>query len=95
MLPVGQVADGHQRPIWRDNGDPMRPTFTPSVLARNGHRMDRDKKECWCNFEQRTGRKSPFKCGICHSFVTAGRIQFLSDSTHELAWQTFDLPDWS
>jgi hypothetical protein len=31
---------------------------------------------------------------VCHSFVTDGRIQFLSDSTHELAGQTVDLPDW-
>jgi hypothetical protein len=30
----------------------------------------------------------------CHSFVTAGRIQFLTDSTHGLAGQTVDLPEW-
>ena len=30
----------------------------------------------------------------CHSFVTDGQIQFLSDSTHKLAGQTVDLPDW-
>lgn len=29
---------------------------------------------------------------ICHSFVTDGRIQFLSDCTHPLAGQTVDLP---
>ncbi len=29
----------------------------------------------------------------CHSFVTAGRIQFLADCTHALAGQTVDLPD--
>lgn len=32
---------------------------------------------------------------VCHSFVTAGRIQFLGDSTHALAGQTVDVPDWS
>jgi len=31
---------------------------------------------------------------ICHSFVTDGRIQYLTDSTHELAGQTVDLLDW-
>ena len=31
--------------------------------------------------------------GRCHSFVKAGRIEFLSDSTHHLAGQTVDLPD--
>jgi hypothetical protein len=30
----------------------------------------------------------------CHSFVVAGRIQFLTDSTHRLAGQTVAIPDW-
>lgn len=30
----------------------------------------------------------------CHSFVTDGRIQFLGDSTHVLAGQTVELPEW-
>jgi hypothetical protein len=29
----------------------------------------------------------------CHSFVTDGRIAFCSDSGHELAGKTVDLPD--
>lgn len=32
--------------------------------------------------------------GRCHSFVTAGRIQFLADSKHKLSGQTVELPDW-
>lgn len=31
---------------------------------------------------------------VCHSFVTDGRIQYLSDCTHSLAGQVVDLPDW-
>lgn len=31
---------------------------------------------------------------LCHSYVTDGRIRFLDDSTHALAGQTVDLPDW-
>lgn len=31
---------------------------------------------------------------VCHSFVTAGQIQFLGDCTHKLAGQTVDLEDW-
>lgn len=34
---------------------------------------------------------------VCHSFLRAGRWQFLSDCTHELAGQTVamkPLPDW-
>lgn len=30
----------------------------------------------------------------CHSFVTDGRIQFLTDSTHQYAGKTVDLPEW-
>ena len=30
---------------------------------------------------------------MCHSFITNGKIQFLSDCTHELKDQTVDLPD--
>lgn len=30
----------------------------------------------------------------CHSFVTDGRIQFLSDCHHKLAGQTVEIPDW-
>ncbi|CCH54500.1 hypothetical protein BN8_03676 [Fibrisoma limi BUZ 3] len=30
---------------------------------------------------------------VCHSFITDGKIQFLSDCTHALAGQTVELPD--
>jgi hypothetical protein len=36
----------------------------------------------------------PEKDEICHSFVTAGHIQFLSDCTHEMAGQTVEIPEW-
>jgi hypothetical protein len=29
----------------------------------------------------------------CHSFVTDGKIQFLSDCTHSMAGKTVELPD--
>ena len=38
---------------------------------------------------------------VCHSFVRAGRIEFLGDCTHKLVGQTVDLPttdtwpDWA
>jgi len=34
----------------------------------------------------------PEKC--CHSFIKDGKIQFLSDCTHELKNQTVEIPDW-
>lgn len=32
--------------------------------------------------------------GICHSFITNGEIQYLSDSTHAYAGGTIDLPEY-
>lgn len=80
------------RPIWGFNGDGDAPTFTPSILLNSNRwtpevtpeNFRRWQKEPW------TQTKVPY---ICHSFITAGRIQFLSDCTHKLAGQTVDLPD--
>ena len=68
---------------WGWNGDIEYPTFTPSVLVTHEAVPEAsDKFKEW-----RTAR-------ICHSFVTDGRIQFLSDSTHSLAGQTVELADF-
>ena len=32
--------------------------------------------------------------GVCHSFITDGKIQYLSDCTHKLAGQTIELPEY-
>jgi Family of unknown function (DUF6527) len=31
--------------------------------------------------------------GVCHSYITDGRIRFLGDCTHALAGQTVSLPE--
>jgi len=38
-------------------------------------------------------RENP-QAHLCHSYVRAGRIEFLGDCTHGLAGQTVDLPDF-
>ena len=60
-----QVGDGPgQR--WGYNGDPVRPTFTPSVLVTyNGPDAGQD---------QGGGHFAP--PAVCQSFVTDGRIHF-------------------
>lgn len=79
---------------WSFNGDVDKPTFRPSFLASTGHYVNNGAKgNCWCDYEERTGEESPFECGRCHSFVTDGKIQFLNDSTHDLAGQTVELPE--
>lgn len=81
-------------PRWTWNGDAIKPTFTPSILVRwdQGEPSAADpeiaKKIRRGEIVQRTVKK------VCHTFVTAGRIQYLSDCTHALAGQTIDLPEW-
>jgi hypothetical protein len=82
---------------WAFNGNAERPTFTPSVLVRSGHFNEGHKEgeSCWCTYNaEHPGATAPFACYRCHSYVTDGRIQFLSDCTHGLAGQTVDLPDF-
>lgn len=86
-------------PRWTWNDSFERPTFSPSVLVRSGHHVPGyDGGGCWCDFNAESVAKgeapSGFQCGVCHSFVADGRIQFLSDSTHALAGQMVDLPEW-
>jgi hypothetical protein len=72
------VNTGEGRPSWTWNGSVDAPTFTPSILVT-----------CrWSHVDPAE------KDEICHSFVTAGHIQFLSDCTHEMAGQTVEIPEW-
>ncbi|ANZ49188.1 putative ammonia monooxygenase [Erwinia phage Machina] len=84
-------------PQWSWNGDVDRPTLTPSVLVRSGHYVPgHDKSGCWCTYYADHPDEDPedsFKCGVCHSFVTDGNIQFLNDCTHALAGKTVPLPE--
>lgn len=66
--------------VWEWNGSLESPTLTPSVLTN--HIQDPTNVE-W----NKTHRR-------CHSFVRAGRIQFLDDCEHELAGQTVDMVPW-
>lgn len=78
-------------PAWGFNGDFVRPTFTPSILART-HKLTHDERGEWTG-EWVRGPDGKLVDIICHSFVTDGQIQFLGDCTHPLAGQTVPLPD--
>lgn len=45
------------------------------------------------NVESPTFTPSINIIGHCHYFITAGKISFCADSTHELAGKTVDLPE--
>lgn len=88
-LGVGHKASG---PVWKWNGDKVKPTFTPSVLAQGYKQMFNEHGHWDGGWEKdAAGKPVPF---TCHSFVTDGRIQFLGDCTHALANQTVDLADF-
>lgn len=79
------VGDG-PGPRWGFNGDFDKPTFTPSVLVRGVDRLTDEE-----HARVMAGEKIEPRPIVCHSFVTGGRIQFLSDCTHALAGQTVHL----
>jgi hypothetical protein len=79
---------------WKFNGDIDKPTFTPSLLVKSGHYMTGHKGDCWCTYAEKHPDEilsDDMKCRICHSFVTDGKIQYLSDCTHKYAGQTLEL----
>lgn len=69
---------------WTWNDSLELPTFSPSLLIKRT--MGNMKFQDDPDYEEHEE--------VCHSFVTDGQIQFLSDSTHELSGQTVDLPPW-
>lgn len=83
---------------WQWNGSETAPTFTPSVLVRSGHYGEQYKvgDSCWCTYNaaRPAEDKVSFKCYLCHSYVTDGKIQYLNDCSHDLKGQTIELPNW-
>lgn len=79
-------------PGWTFDGNLDRPTFSPSVLVTYCHSVPPVTPENLAEW-----RLAPWPqtkvTEICHTFITAGMVQFLSDCTHALAGQTLELPD--
>lgn len=79
-------------PCWTFNGNERSPTFTPSLMVKSGHYCHgQEGKDCWCTFKERFGEDPFVTCYVCHSFITNGNIEFLSDCTHKLVGQTVPL----
>jgi len=70
-----------EQPLWEWDNDVDAPTFSPSINSQWHGRRD-------------TGFIMVEVREVCHSFVRAGRIEFLADCTHTLAGQTVALPPW-
>ena len=91
-------VDGSGRPVWGWNGSLEAPTFTPSLNVRSSEFTEKGRRDHaeWmaAGYPSRDGAGFECRPAVCHSFVRDGRIQFLGDSTHALAGQTVDIPDW-
>jgi hypothetical protein len=73
---------------WSFNGDFDKPTFTPSMLVKSKHPKGYSNDN-----PAPLGWHGEYENTVCHSFVTDGKIQYLSDCTHDMAGQTIDIPD--
>ena len=69
---------------WEWNGDLDRPTLTPSILVHSYRTFIDDELQEPALTNERNIMMTP----LCHSFMRAGRLEFLTDCTHELAGQT-------
>lgn len=76
---------------WQFNGVYEAPTFYPSVLV-TGVKAINDKHGNWTGEYVRDEAGKPVKMR-CHSYITDGRIAYLSDCYHQYAGQTLNLPD--
>jgi hypothetical protein len=82
------------RDNWSYNGNAVAPTFSPSLLVESHAWVPPVTPENLVEWKRSPWTQARVET-ICHSFVTDGMIQFLSDCTHALAGQTVPLPDWS
>jgi len=91
------LVEGATRPgpRWGWNGSMDAPTFTPSIKVTSKHYpsggafpMDDEHARVIA------GEQLKAIDHVCHSFVRDGRIEYCGDSTHKLAGQTVELPEW-
>lgn len=74
--------------------------FCPGCKYTHGFTVDGDKHWKWNGSMDKPTFTPSLLCNKdfpesrCHSYVTDGRIQFLSDCFHTLAGQIVDIPDW-
>ena len=73
---------------WTFNGDLEKPTFKPSVLVKGIEPLTEEEYQ-----KVMSGQKIEPRKSTCHSFITNGIIEFLTDCTHELKGQKVEIPE--
>lgn len=79
----------HNGATWNFDMNMDSPTITPSLNISWGKVLDPN----WVEPDDVEDVKSHFWSGRCHSIITAGKISFCGDCTHDLVGKTVDLPD--
>lgn len=75
---------------WAFDGNATAPTFSPSVKIDGLQVVKVDGRWTGEWVRDASGNTVP-EC--CHYILTAGRLNFCGDCTHDLRGQTVDLPD--
>lgn len=86
--------DGYTPPTcWTWNGSIEMPGVEPSILVRANQWPTEEFPELKTAVRRRARHPDVPVGGttVCHSFLRAGRWQFLTDSTHDLAGQTVEM----
>lgn len=73
---------------WQWNGNIESPTFYPSVKVEGTVPISDEE-----HARIMAGEKFNPKPLVCHSYVRNGKIEYLSDCTHELAGRTVEIPE--
>jgi hypothetical protein len=91
-------VDVNASPHWTFNWDLEKPTFAPSILTNGTQFTEKGWQEYrdWekSGYPDRKGQLFDSEATVCHAFVTAGYIEFLTDSTHHLSGRTVPLPEF-
>lgn len=97
MLHSVAIGEG-AGPRWGYNGNPEKPTFTPSVRVSwdqmSAAGRERNRQHYLEHGRYMTNEELAYdEHKVCHTFVRDGMVQFLPDCTHVLAGQTVPLPE--
>ncbi|MEL7600579.1 MAG: DUF6527 family protein [Proteiniphilum sp.] len=74
---------------WTFNENVNAPTVSPSVLVRYRHPKGHSNEN-----PAPVDYSGEYVEEVCHSFIRDGKIQFLSDCTHELKGKTIEIPNF-
>ena len=82
-------VDAPDQPCWGWDRNVTAPTFSPSILVLGTEPLTEAEYQ-----QEMSGVNIRKPETICHSFVRAGQIEFLPDSTHALSGCAVPMSTW-